>query len=300
MRVKNEGQVPVRLVADGRLLSLDVTPRGEREPVHCELPIDMRPADDAARALVLPPGRSYAEPVQPAMLCLGNREFRALTQGAIVVGHLGWTGHAAKPPFVIAPLDGVEPAVAALMRLDSSPIALPDEPTPPPIDAWQQRSDDPDRPKLSLHGQETVDAPSPSQILVTITLRNDGKRPVAVRFRPETLRFYVSAASGAAERCRWPMLPVAAMPHLFATIRPGDSESLSVRLDAYCVGHLFDQPGLFFVRPELDTRRASGADIALVTFDGLVVSSSLTYVRLRQGVNPVPLVRPRLEPLPSP
>ena len=300
IRIANEGQVPVRLVADARLLSLEITPRGERQPVRCELPLDMRPVDDASRALVLPPGRSYAEPVEPVMMCLGSRELRALAQGAIVVGHLGWTGRAARPPFVVAPIDGVEPGVAALKRLDSPPIRLPDEPTPPPLDARQGRPDDPDRPRLSLRGQETVDAPSPSLTLVTVTLRNDGKRPVTVRLRPETLRFHVSAANGAAERCRWPLLPVAAMPDLFTTIRPEGSESLTVGLDAYCGGHLFDQPGLFFVRPELDTRRASGAEIALPTFDGLVVSGSLTYVRLHQGVNPVPMIQPRLEPLPPP
>ncbi len=299
MRVTNAGQVPVRLVADARLLSLEVTPRGERSPVHCELPAEMRPADDSARALVLPPDRSYVEPLEPVLYCFGGRQLAALAQGAIVVGHLGWTGHAGRAPFLVAPIDGLEPAVAAVKRLDSPPIGLPDAPTPAELPASQGSADNPDRPRLTLHGQEAAEAPSPSRVWITVTLRNDGKRPVTLRFRPESLRFDVSGPGGR-DRCKWPTQPVAAMRDLFSTIQPGASQSATVGLDAYCPGHLFDQPGLLVVRPELDTRKASGADIALSTFDGRVVAPSLTYVRLHEGVKPLPLGRPKLEPPPQP
>jgi hypothetical protein len=299
MRVTNAGQVPVRLVADARLLSLEVTPRGERKPVHCELPPEMRPADDSARALVLPPERSYVEPLEPVLYCFGGRQLAALAQGAIVVGHLGWTDHAGRAPFVVAPIDGIDPVVAALKKLDSPPIGLPDAPTLTEWPAAQASPDNPDRPKLTLRGQEAAEAPSPSRVWVTVTLRNEGKRPVTLRFRPESLRFDVSGPGGR-DRCKWPTQPVAAMRNLFTTIQPGGSESTTVGLDAYCPGHLFDQPGLLVVRPELDTRKASGADIALATFDGRVVSPSLTYVRLHEGGKPVPLGRPKLEPLPQP
>jgi len=298
MRVTNAGDVPVRLVADARLLWLDVTARGETRPVRCELPADMRAADDTAGAVVLPPGRSYVESLQPVLYCFGGRALGALAQGAIVVGHLGWTGHGARAPFVVAPIDGVEPAVAAVHRLDAPPIAVPDDPTPPDSSGAHTRPDDPDRVKLTLRGQAAVDAGSASHLFVTVTVRNDGTRPVTLRFRPEALRFRVSAPGGA-ERCRWPMPPVAAMRDLFTTIRPGGSESQTVLLSAYCGGHAFDQPGLLVLVPELDTRRASGAEIALATFDGDVVATSPTYVRLHEGIKPVTLRRPRLEAVPG-
>jgi hypothetical protein len=296
MRVTNAGEVPVRLVGDARLLSLDVTPRGEARPVRCELPADMGLKDDMVSAVVLPPGRSYVESFQPVLYCLGGRALAALTQGSIVVGHLGWMGKGAKPPFEVAPIDGVEPVVAPLRKLDAPPIAVPDDPTPPEATSAHVRADDPDRVKLVLTGQTAVDVGSPSHLFVTVTLRNAGTRPVTVRFRPETLRFRVTAPAGP-ERCKWPVPPVAAMPDLFTTLRPGASESQTVLLGAYCGGHSLDHPGLLVVASELDTRKGSGAEIALSTFDGDIVSSSPTYVRLHEGIKPSPMRRPKLEPL---
>ena len=70
MRVTNEGDVPVTIVADARLLALDVTPRSARKAVHCELPGEMRPQDDSTRPLVLPPKRAYVERFEPRLYCL--------------------------------------------------------------------------------------------------------------------------------------------------------------------------------------------------------------------------------------
>jgi len=296
MRVTNGGQVPVRLVADARLLVLEVTLRGEAKPVRCELPADMRPADDAQGGLVLPPGRSYAESFEPRLYCFGRRELAALTPGAMVVGRLGWpAGNKQRPPFVVSPFDGVEPVVAAMKTVDSLPIMLPDEPTPSPAPPFAPAPDDPDPARLSLVGPKAVDAASPNGIAVTVTLRNEGKRPVTVRLQPETLSFEVAGANGV-EHCGWPTLPGAPMRELFTTVRPGGSEGLSVTLRDYCSGHALDAPGLLVVRPALDTRHASGASLGLKTFDGEVIATSPTVVRLHQGMVREPLRHPRLEP----
>src|SRR5271163_1490241 len=55
MHLSNEGAVPVVVVADARLLRLDVTARGAARARKCELPTDMRPDDDLQRPLVLAP-----------------------------------------------------------------------------------------------------------------------------------------------------------------------------------------------------------------------------------------------------
>jgi hypothetical protein len=62
---------------------------------------------------------------------------------------------------------------------------------------------------------------------------------------------------------------------------------------------VFDEPGLVMVRPELDTRKASGADIALRTFDARVLATSPVVVRLHRGAVLPHLQHPHLEPLPS-
>jgi hypothetical protein len=113
------------------------------------------------------------------------------------------------------------------------------------------------------------------------------------------MRFEVTGPHGN-EDCRWPLAPVAAMHELFTTLRGGGSADLSVLLDAYCSSRSFEDPGLVIIRPELDTRQASGADIGLRTFDGRVLASSPVIVRLRQGSSTAHLQHPRLEPLPRP
>ena len=85
MRLTNQGDVPVSVAADARLLTLEVTERSGHKPVRCELPADMRPADEAERALVLPPKRSYVESFEPRLYCFGVHETPALTPGATVV-----------------------------------------------------------------------------------------------------------------------------------------------------------------------------------------------------------------------
>ncbi|HEY8040214.1 MAG TPA: hypothetical protein VIF15_10500 [Polyangiaceae bacterium] len=299
MRVTNGGEVPVRLVADARLLTLEVTPRGAKKAARCRLADDMRPTDDLEQPLVLPPGRTYVESFEPRLLCFGGRELDALEPQATVVAHLGWPGRAqGKPPFEVAPIDGVEPLVAPRKELEAPPIALPDEPTPAQAAPVPRRPDDPDPAKLALVGSRTVDASSPGQATLTVTLRNTGSRPVSVRFRPETLAFDI-AGGGAAEHCGWPQPVGAAMRELFTTLRPGGSDSLTVMLRDYCGGHALDRPGLLVVRPILDTRKASGVDVGLRTFDGEVIATTPTLVRLHQGARKTPLGRPRLEPAPA-
>ncbi len=300
MRVTNHGDVPVRMVADARLLTLEVTPRGASKPVRCELPADMRPGDDMDRPLVLPPGRSYVEHFEPRLYCFGPHLLDALAQASIVVGHLGWLGgNRSRPPFEIAAIAGVEPEVASLKEIASPPIGLPDEPSVMLETTAPPRPDDPDPAVLTLRGPVSIDAPAPNAIGVTVSLHNAGKRPVIVRLRPETMRFEVTGPRGN-EDCRWPLSPVAAMRELFTTIPGGGNADLSVLLDAYCSGRAFDEPGLVIVRPELDTRQASGADLGLRTFDGRVLASSPIIVRLRQGSSTPRLTHPHLEPLPKP
>jgi hypothetical protein len=300
MRVTNDGDVPVRLVADARLLTLEVTPRSAARALRCELPADMRPSDDMDRALVLPPGRSYVELFEPRLYCFGQRYLDALAQGSTVVGRLGWAaGKTSRPPFAVESIAGVEPELAPLKEIVSLPIGLPDEPTPALYLPLPSRPDDPDPVHLALRGPVAVDATSPNSITVNVTLSNGGSRPVFVRFRPETLRFSVTSPGGA-EDCRWPMRPVAAMHELFSRVPPGGTTDLSVLLDAYCRNPTLSQAGLLLVRTELDTRDASGTEIGLRAFVGRVVATHVTVVRLHRGTRSRPLQQPHLEPLSSP
>ncbi len=296
----NAGDVPVAIAADARVLSLEITPRGERKPTRCELPADMRPADNLDRALVLAPGRSYTEAFEPRLYCFGERGLGALVPGAIVVARLGW------PPTsrdgtrqAVWPLEGVEPARSSLPSLVSAPVALYDDPTPTPTAVATPSAQDAEPANLHLRGSRSVDADSLESISVNVTLRNDGARPVCVRFRPDTLRFEVTTSAGTA-RCPWPVPPSAAMREALTTLRPGGSDTLSVLVSAYCPRQLFATPGLVVLRPELDTRKAGGEALDVRTFSGEVIATTPVVVRLHHGTSQPRLVRPAADPPPSP
>lgn len=298
LRVTNAGSVPVRLAADARLLALDVTPRGERRPVHCELPADMRPDDDLDRSLVLPPGRSYAESFEPRLYCFGERALQALSPQAIVVARLGWpAGSRAEDRQAVSSIDGVEPVVGSLPSIVSTPFALPDDPTPaalpaePPAGAIEP-------PRLRVTGAVSVDAATFDDLTVAVTLHNDGTRPVRLRFKPETLAFDVATSRGV-EHCAWPTPVGAPMRELYSTLAPGQAETQQVLLSDYCNAKPLDHAGLIVVRPQLDTRRAGGQDIGLQTFDGQIIATEPTVARLHRGTSVAHLARPHLEPTTS-
>jgi hypothetical protein len=292
MQVHNAEDTPIRIVADARLLWLEVTPRGARKAERCDVPADMRPTDDLSRTLVVPAGGSYVEDFDPRLYCFGARG-AALEPQAVVVAHLGWAGRRTAPPFEVSSVDGADP-VGPAKALDSPPVGLPDEPTAAPIALPAPAPAHPapalDAPRVTLRSAEWVDAATPDDVTIPVTLTNEGSHPVVVRLSPETLSFEATRATRV-EACPWPGGTGAAVREAFTTIPAHGRADLSVVLRDYCTGHALDQSGLVSVRARLDTRSASGTDVGLQTFDGLVVAGRPTLVRLHRGA--AAEVRPR-------
>lgn len=288
MRVANEGSVPVRIVADARFLSLEVTRRGEKRAERCELPAAMRPDDSTERALVLPPGRAYLETFEPRLYCFSGSALKALASTSIVVGHLGWPAKGSTD-WEVSPIDGVEPQLTPLKRLDSGPIFLYDE----KVSLAQRAPAKGESLTLTLDGPESVDADSPDEVALSVTLRNTGTGPVVARFRPDTMGFDVFSPSGR-ESCAWPKRPAAATPELFIRLAAGGTTQMSFDLAAFCNESL-DHDGLLVVRPWLDTRAASqGSGIA--AFNGWVSATAPTFVRLQRGRQAPTRFAPQLAP----
>jgi hypothetical protein len=289
MRVANEGSVPVRIVADARFLSLELTRRGEKRAEHCELPSAMRPDDATDRSLVLPAGRAYVETFEPRLYCFSGNAFKALAPTSIVVGHLGWQAKGSTD-WEVSPIDGVEPTVAPLRHLDSAPIFLYDE----KLSSAQGAPEKGNSLALALDGPQSVDADSPDEVAVSVTLRNTGSRPLRVRFRPDTMGFDVVGPSGR-EPCAWPRRPAAPTPELFTRLPPGGTTQMAFELAAFC-GDSLDREGLLVVRPWLDTRAASGQEMGAAAFRGWVSAAAPTFVRLQRGRQPQTRVAPHLAP----
>lgn len=290
MRIVNEGSVPVRAIADARFLSFEVIRRGDKRGERCELPTDMRPAEADDRSLVLPPGRAYVETFEPRLYCFSGRALNALVPTSIVVAHLGWVGKGSSE-WEISPIDGVEPQTAPQKHLDAPPIFLYDDkvslgPAPPTQG---------ERVPLTLEAPESVEADSPDEVAVPVTLRNVGSRPLHVRFRPDTMGFEVFSPSGR-EVCAWPRLPAAPTPELFSRLPPKGTTQMTFAMAAFCNEDSLDHDGLLVVRPWLDTRTTSGHSIGLDAFAGWISTMTPTYVRLHRGRQPSTRVAPQLAP----
>lgn len=129
--VTNTGPTPAVLVADTRLLWLEVNVPGAKKAATCRLPLDLLPRDAEPRLNVtLAPGESVVQLADPRLYCFASGDQKLLVPGARVVTHLGWPelpektawlrGKASKtpvpqpPPFVAHEADvDIEAAVQA-------------------------------------------------------------------------------------------------------------------------------------------------------------------------------------------
>jgi len=273
----------------------------------------MQPDDDlVSRRLIVPPGRAYSESFDPRLFCFGGGLLDAVAPGAAVVAHLGWGRFSgARPRLEVAPVPGTSTTFTGIARLDSQPIAVPDEPTerPKSVDsgvAEDGGAPDPEAPRLRITGARAIDAESPDYVEIPVTIENRGAHSVTVRFRPETLSFDIEGPSGP-EHCSWPLPPPYATIETFTTLGPRESTTMDVLLASYCRGQGLARPGLLFVRPSLDTTdvavRASGHDLDAHSFHGVVAAPTPTLLRLRHAArNQVskPVDEPEIEPAESP
>ena len=318
LRIENAGSVPVRIMADARLLSLEVTAPGAKHAVRCALPADMQPGRPDDRALVVPPQRAYVESFDPRTYCFGAKEEAAIVPGATVIAHLGWAPPARKRkatgPFVVEPLDGVTPIVApakeivspawSIAALAAAPGATPtssNEAMPPtplpnaPAGSPGAPPSPPDDEGLVVVTTERTDAARKNEVGLTVTVKNTGKHPATLLLRPETLSFEIEAPDGTTERCGGTRSVDSPIRELYDTIAPKGQASVALLLSDVCPGRAFDQPGFYTVRAQLDTRRASGQPIGLRTFDGVVTAAKPTRVRVRLARRPSHAPRPQLE-----
>ncbi len=303
LRIENTGEVPLRLVADARLLSLEITPPSGKA-VRCVLPNDARPAGDAAGGIVFFPKTAFVASIDPRFYCLHHR----LVVGSKVVAHFGWTaGRTVTAPFVIAPIDtalspvaeerrrleggaspgtGAESPVSPAKEIVGAVITLDDDAIqkPPPAVVAGARLDIALTPRL--------DAARPEELAATVSVTNTGARASTFLFRPQTLGFDVIGPTGLATRCGGPG-ESAGIREFFTTLAPKAKTSIVILPAALCPSRTFDRPGVYEVRPRLDTRSASGRSLGLHTFDDLVVGPpSLLRIRsLRANTaQPAPII----------
>jgi hypothetical protein len=157
LRIDNEGDEPLRIAADARLLRFEVTGRDkrgkwQRRPAICDGPksfglTDTFPAD---RELILAPGQSWVEQFDPRLICFGEQA-KLLQGGARVGPRFGWpdpprwsrakergtvAADATQVPRRYAPRRelGAPPMILSYMPPDPWAATIDQQPFPPPKD----------------------------------------------------------------------------------------------------------------------------------------------------------------------
>jgi len=287
----NTGTEPVRIVADPRLFSFDVTSAGHEH--HCVLPNDMRPSTDVARTLVVPPNRTWAAHVDPVLYCFGAAQEAALAPGAVVTTKFGFAPGRNAPPFAIAPTAsdaGVGPtrsvaAPAVTLAAPQVPVdaGAPDVAPQRPSNAY------PVHLKVSLPARDDVLRAFERTVLVTVV--NEGDRPVRTLITAPTIGFDLETPSSHVYRCGADA-PATAIAELLTTLAPRARTVMSIDIGAVC-GIYLREPGLYRVRPVLDTRKTTPPPGPRPFWNGEVIGAPM-LLRVREGEAPPP--PPRLEP----
>jgi hypothetical protein len=294
LRAENTGDVPLVILADARLLALEVTPPeapesdpkagGKKHPrvhtVKCELPSDMRPDNDDDRALTIPPGRAYAGKLDPRLFCFGAHFAEALEPGAKVT------------PILIGSHDF--PAVAPVTDIDDKPATVATErtftgdasvigaapPALPPADTSPH--------PIAVTTPPFADFGLGWEVEVTVTVKNESQQSMVFLLRSETLAFDVTGPSGVGAtdpsptfHCGHAETALSPIPEAYTHLAPKEEAQVTVLLSALCPDDALRRPGLYFVRAKLDTRHASGRSIGVHTFEGEARGSTVTRVRVR-------------------
>lgn len=317
LKVANAGSVPVRVTADPRLVTLDVTPPPGYSPIDprtkrvtkpparvtCKLPADARPSNDEGPDLVIPGGRSWTATIDPLFYCFGAKERALLLKGATLMPRLGWAPPPAKrltrgrgtmpaeakPPFVAAPVGAAIGKVHAVKEIVGPSVTLTEDAMPAPLPP-------PDGPSngLSLAVPEATDVARGVDVGTSVTLTNVGDKPATLLFRESTLGFKVSGPGGSVA-CGTTRDVASPIRELFTTLAPKGRATVNVLVDAMCPPDTFDEPGVYRVYPRVDTSSASGRTIGLRTFEGVIEGPKPLLLRVRAPRHPKPPVRPALD-----
>lgn len=249
----------VEVLADRRLLWLEVRSEGSRRALRCESPVRPR-RPDRSRLRTLHAGETWAEWLDIRSVCWGAA-FRAFESGASVTAHFGstrWRG-----------IDVAHDTIGSWRELVQAATTV------------AGRGQTAEQPPLPIHvALADADAATGQRLSFRVTVRSGGG-PVRAWIRPDRFSFRVLAPDGSSHRCSIPRGGGAAIPDLFA--RLGTTRGAPRALDArqFCGRTVFALEGIYEVTPILELD-ADGAQWGLTTPLG-VFEGRPAAVRVRSG-----------------
>jgi len=266
----NRGTTPMPVVADRRLVWLEVAPppvvpgarrvRRRARVVRCVH--DARPStNERSPEVVLGPGERYAEAFDLRDQC-NLRMPAGLVAGARVVFHYGFVqprrGRVRLSRSVVR--DERPEAINDLTAAVEMP-ALPTDLVPTNGRSTPTPERDPGTPTLDL-SLRVSRAATGAGLGVTVTVRNPSVHPVSTLWRPSMFAFELDAPDGRRVLCESLMREPSAQLEYFARFAGRGRRSISLRLAEYCPLGAFDHPGVYLVRARF-VSHASGAEYGL-------------------------------------
>ncbi len=328
IKIWNAGPDEAELVADMRLLSLEVTAPGKKKSANCQIPDSQLPHRAEPRlVLTLGPGEGVEEHFDPRLYCFAAAGQDLLVPGAIVVPRFGWAELPAKvrwkrgrrvqepveqpPPYVATLLpdpdaesktveppappgpsnakrEGLATAPIGEKRLVGAPLALRSE-----YQAWSRarpRTESPENAPLSLRLVQGSDAEAETFATVELVLKNLSKERQRVYFRREFVSFEVKGPPGLV-RCDATPDERAPDKQAFLTLGRGERRNIAVRLAELCPRGTFAMPGLYLVHARFDAM-FSGEELGIDGFVGTIQGDEPAAVRIRTGEAPLLEKRP--------
>ena len=257
------------LVRGGRVIAHYgfAPPRGKAKPAA---PFVVAPVASAERAADVTIG-SLKEVVASSALELSEA---ALSEAA---------SSEAAPAGASATLPDKAKDIEPVASRTTSPVSDKDSPPPSaPSDGLEQA--------FSIALPARTDGFRGPDASITLSLTNVGTRRATVYFRPQSVAFNVVGPAG---EFACPAGGAAAIRELFTTLSPRGRAQIVMLPASACPDHAFDMPGLYEVRPRLDTRHIEGSPAGLHAFEGEAAGNwSLLRVRVgKPGVSrPAPTV----------
>lgn len=136
-------------------------------------------------------------------------------------------------------------------------------------------------PRLELTAEPWSDAWSHRSVVVRVTAKNAGRRPMTVAIRSRMLEFHIAGPNGATVCEASP--PTGAIPReMFRTLKPGASTSVSVLVNEACLDNPFTREGLYKVTATLHANEP-GTSVNLDAYTATVTAKSSTIVRVKSA-----------------
>lgn len=301
MTVANTGDAPLKIVADARLLRLEIAPSADEEEskdaqaektlkkkgetktaksIECVLPAAMRSSE---RTLVLAPGSRYLEVFDPRLFCLDASKH--LVDGAKVTARLGWSSAKGKakgkaepkPPFVVAPAS-TKDDVAPLDEIASSTFVLPAKAAFSPTTTAAPSPAVP----LVAHSGAGHSAFDGKGAHVTLRIVNASAEARRVYARPQLVGAIVRSPRGVITSCDGWARPAPIVDFVVA-LAPKGEWAATISLDEVCPASTFDVPGLYEITPRLHADPVPWEPKAVV---GEIIADTPELLRIETGKKP--------------